>query len=154
MDIIMSNLNDKSFGRYKDLSFTNILFDFEVFSFTGFVEEILTKENERLNSGRIDIHLDQNIIRRWELPFDKFAITLYQEGYELEEKKFTSNYMYMEMGGFDHTGLETGGNRTLWIDLYYSKEDYNCDDVFRDILREINNFKNRDFKEYLKEFGY
>ena len=151
MDIMMSTLFDKSDGTYKDLSLAGALLDFEVISFADFIEDILSKENERLDDYRIDINFDQNVIRRWELPFDEFTVTLYRNGFELN-KDFSSNYMYMEMNAEDGgSGFENGGFRRFWLDLYYSKEDYDRDDVFRDILREINNFKNRDFKEYLKE---
>jgi len=151
MDIMISTLHDKSTGNYEDLSLFYILLDFEVFSFADFVEEILSKENERLNSERIDININKEIVSRWELPFDEFTVTLYRDGFELD-KDFSSNYMYIEMNTEDGCGgFENGGFRRFWLDLYYSKEDYNSDDVFRDILREINNFKNRDFKECLKE---
>ena len=43
------------------------------------------------------------------------------------------------------------GYRIFWVDLYYNPEDYDSDDVYRDILREINNFVNRDFKKYFED---
>lgn len=140
MNILMSTLEDRSNGTYADLSLGRIILDVDILSFADFLEDILKKENDRRNTERIDIRIDAGTLSRWDLPFDEFAVTLYRAGSELD-KDFSSNYMYMEMGGF----------RTFWLDLYYSKEDYDVDDVFRDILREINNFKNRDLKEYLNE---
>lgn len=146
MTIMMSNLEDKSNGEYKDLPLGGALLLPDVLSFADFVEEILArkeystplKEESYLN--RIDIRFDSGILSRWDLPFDEFAITLYRDGFEVENKDFSSNYMYMEN--------EEGG-RIFWVDLYYTPEDYDSDDVFRDIIMEINNFIHRDFDEYL-----
>lgn len=144
---MFSNLESKSQGDYTDLSLTHAIINSDLISFVDFVEEILSrkeystplKKESYLN--RIDINFDHNIISKWDLPFDSFSITLYRDGWEVESKYFTSNYMYME----------NENCRTLWIDLYYTKDEYDSDDVFRDILIEINNFINRDFKKYLKE---
>lgn len=141
MSIMMSNLEDKSNGTYTDLSLGRVLIDTELLSFADFLEDIIHKENDRLNSERVDFIIDSGTLSRWNLPFDNFCVTLYRGGYELENKDFTSNYMYMEHDNF----------RTFWLDLYYIKKDYDVDDVYRDILREINNFKNRDLKKYFKE---
>lgn len=148
MNILMSNLEDKSNGTYKDLSLGGALLLPDVLSFADFVEEILArkeystplKEESYLN--RIDIKFDSGILSRWNLPFDEFSLTLYRDGWEVENKDFTSNYMYME---------DEKGYRIFWVDLYYNPEDYDSDDVYRDILREINNFVNRDFKKYFED---
>lgn len=148
MDIMMSNLEDKSNGEYNDLSLNSALLLPDVLSFADFVEEILAKKEYSIPLkkesylNRIDIRFDSGILSRWNLPFDEFAITLYRDGLEVENKDFSSNYMYMEN--------EKGG-RIFWVDLYYTPEDYDSDDVFRDIIMEINNFVNRDFNKYLNE---
>jgi len=146
INIMISNLEDKSNGKYYDLSLGGTLLLPDVLSLGDFVEEILAKKEystplkEQSYSNRIDIRFDNGILSRWDLPFDEFAITLYRNGWEVENKNFTSNYMYMES--------ETG-SRIFWVDLYYTPEDYDSDDVFRDIIMEINNFINRDFNKYL-----
>lgn len=44
---------------------------------------------------------------------------------------------------------EFENHRNFWVDLYYYPEEYNSDAVAKDIMRELNNFINRDF-----EHGY
>ena len=141
ININISNLEDRANGNYEDVSLGRIIIDANILSFADFIEYLLRKENERLKlDNRIDIRIDNGTLNKWELPFDEFCVTLYRNGYEMD-KDFTSNYMYMDMNGY----------RVFWLDLYYSREDYDMDDVWRDILREINNLKNRDLNAYLKE---
>ena len=150
MSIMISNLEDKSNGEYYDLSLGGTLLLPDVLSLADFVEEILAKREyvaplkKESYLNRIDIRFDSGILSRWNLPFDEFAITLYRDGWEVESKDFTSNYMYME---------NDEGHRTFWVDLYYTPEDYDSDDVFRDIIMEINNFIHRDFDEYLNNLN-
>lgn len=132
-------MEDKLIGNYKNLKLSNIILETDIISFAEFVEEILAYKNSTLEGSRIDVSFEPGIISKYnDIPCDVFNITLYRDGEELE-KGYTSNYIYTEFDNF----------RCLWIDLYYSKKDYDSDKVFKDIIREINNFKNRDFQEYL-----
>ena len=142
LTISITNMMDKTEGNYKDLPLYVVLRNFDMIYFSEYVEELLKSYNDNPNSysERIDLNIDSSTIARYNLPFDSFTITLYRKGWELE-KGFTSNYMYNE---FD-------GNRSMWIDLYYSKEDYDSEDVARDIMRELVNCFYRDLKEYLNE---
>lgn len=133
-------MDDKSNNTYTDLSLGYTLLEQDIIFFSEFVEEILSYYNKTYKDERIDVHFDNGTIFKYDnIPFDVLKISLYRDGWELE-KDYTSNYMYME---------DEDGERLFWIDLYYSPKDYDSDKVFKDILREINNFKNRDFKEYL-----
>lgn len=139
MNILMSNIEDKNLHKYENLSLSHVLLEPDIIFFCEFVETILAYFNEKRDGDRIDLCFDDGVIAKYDgIPCEAFNITLYREGYELE-KGYTSNYHFSEIENF----------RCLWIDLYYSKEDYNSDKVFKDIIREINNFKNRDFKKYL-----
>lgn len=137
----ITNLYEKSEGNYKNLGLSHIILDTDLISFAEFAEEILSMYNNLDScSERIDFSIDDGTFSRWEVFFDDFRISLYRDGIELE-KPFTSNYIYTE---FDN-------HRCFWVDLYYSKENYDSDKVFKDILRELNNFIHRDFKKYLNE---
>ena len=139
--IAMTNLHEKSEGTYSNLGLSHILLDIDLISFAEFIEEILYMYKKMdSDSNRIDIHVDSGTLARWNLFFDDFNVTLYRNGWELD-KDFTSNYMYTE---FDD-------NRNFWVDLYWSPEDYDSDKVFKDILRELNNFYHRDIEKHLKE---
>ena len=134
-------MDAKYFGGYKNLPLAGIILEPDIICFSEFVEEVLSYYNKTLNSERIDTSIDAGTIAKYDgIPFDRLQISLYRAGWELE-KGYTSNYMYME---------NEDGDRLFWLDLYYSPEDYDSDLVFKDILREINNFKNRDLKEYLE----
>ena len=139
--VAITNLHDKNAGKYENLSLSHILLDTDLISFAEFAEEILSMYNKMdFHSDRIDFYIDEGTLSRWNLFFDNFSITLYRGGYELD-KDFTSDYTYTE---FSH-------RRNFWIDLYYSPDTYDSDKVFKDILRELNNFYHRDFEKYLKE---
>ena len=133
-------MDDKSNNTYTDLSLGYTLLEPDIIFFSEFVEEILSYYNNTYKDERIDVRFDNGTIFKYDnIPFDVLKISLYRDGWGLE-KEYTSNYTYME---------DEDGERLFWIDLYYSPEDYDSDKVFKDILREINNFKNRDLKEYL-----
>ena len=136
----MTNMYVKSEGVYKDLPLGSALLTPDILSFADFVESALyTMTQLYPMNDRIDITIDSGMIAKYDgIPCDTFNVTLYRNGYELE-KCYTSNYHFTEVENF----------RCFWVDLYYSKENYDSDKVFKDIIREINNFKNRDFKEYL-----
>ena len=139
--IALTNLHEKSAGNYSNLGLSHVLLNTDFISFAEFVEEILSMYNKLdSNLERIDFQIDNGTLSRWKLFFDNFNVSLYRKGWELD-KDFTSNYMYTEFAD----------DRNFWIDLYYSPENYDSDKVFKDILREMNNFYNRDFKKYLKE---
>lgn len=139
--IAVTNLHGKSLGTYTNLGLSHVLLNTDFISFSEFLEEILSKYNKNNStSERIDVFLDSGILSRWNLFFDSFTVSLYRGGFELD-KNFTSNYIYTEISG----------DRNFWIDLYYSKDTYDTDKVFKDILREMNNFYNRDYKKYLHE---
>jgi len=140
--ISITNMYEKSDGIYKDLSLGSILLTPDVLSFADFVESALyTMTQLYPMNDRIDVQIDEGVINKYELPFDAFTISLYREGFEVDCRKYTSNYIFTEVEY----------HRNLWVDLYYYPEDYDSDLVFKDILREINNFMNRDFEKYLKE---
>lgn len=129
----------KTLHTYKDLSLSGLVLEPDIISFGESVEDILSYLNKVSDGYRIDITIDSGMIAKYNgIPCDAFNITLYRKGYELE-KDYTSNYYFTEVENF----------RCLWVDLYYSKENYDSDKVFKDIIREINNFKNRDLKVYL-----
>ena len=139
--IALTNLHEKSAGNYSNLGLSHVLLNTDFISFAEFVEEILSMYNKLdSNLERIDFQIDNGTLSRWKLFFDNFNVSLYRKGWELD-KDFTSNYMYTEFAD----------DRNFWIDLYYFPENYDSDKVFKDILREMNNFYNRDFKKYLKE---
>ena len=138
--ISVTNMYEKSDGIYKDLLLGTALLIPDVLSFADFVESALYIMTQLyLMNDRIDIQIDEGTINKYELPFDSFTISLYRNGFEVDCRKYTSNYSYTE---FDY-------HRNLWVDLYYYPEDYDSDLAFKDILREINNFINRDFDKYL-----
>ena len=146
-NILMTNMHDKSLGKYKDLSLSRVILQPDIISFAEFVEEILSYYNSHKEGknddflNRIDFSIDEGTIAKYELPFDNFNITLYRNSIEIDTREYTSNYSYTE---FEY-------HRNFWIDLYYYKEDYNSDKVVKDIIRELNNFINRDFEKYLTE---
>lgn len=140
--IAMTNMYEKSDGTYKDLPLGSALLTPDVLSFADFVEMAISTEIELYPyMERIDITIDEGVINKYSLPFDAFTISLYRDGFEVDCRDYSSNYSYTE---FEH-------HRNLWVDLYYYPEDYDSDLVFKDILREINNFMNRDFEKYLNE---
>ena len=147
MNIMMTNMFEKSDDTYVDLNLGYALCDPDIVFFAEFVTDILAYYNnvyEVTNNGcgdRIDVSFDSGILAKYDgIPCDVFNVTLYRSGYELN-KSYASNYEYTEVE--DH--------RCLWVDLYYAQEDFDVDLVYRDIVREINNFKNRDFHKYLNE---
>lgn len=138
LNISLTNMLEKTFGDYTSLPLS-CLVDNTYIHVADFVEEIIAMYNKMdKKSDRIDINFDSGTLSKWNVFFDTLNITLYRSGWELE-KVYSSNYSYTEFD--DH--------RNFWIDLYYSPESYDSDFVFKDILREMNNFINRDFKEYL-----
>ena len=140
MKYAITNMHNKFEGIYNDLPLGRVLLTPDVVFYAEFIEEIIAYYNSMSFEDRIDFHFGSETIFRYDnIPFDELKISLYREGIELE-KDYTSNYMYME--GED-------GNRLMWIDLYYAPEDYDSDEVMKDIAREINNLMNRDLKEYL-----
>lgn len=136
MDISMTNMHLKTLGAYKDLSLGRVILQPDIISFAEFVEEILSYYNEHLTGSRIDFSIDEGTIAKYNLPFDNFNITLYRTDYDIEGINYTSNYMYSD---FEN-------HRNFWVDLYYYPETYNSDAVAKDIMRELNNFINRDFE--------
>ena len=133
-------MEDKLFNEYSNLSLSAVMLEPDIIFFGEFVEDILAYYNKTSDSERIDLVFDEGTISKYDyIPCDVFNVTLYRGGHELDFD-FTSNYHYTEIENY----------RCLWIDLYYTKENYDSDKVFKDIVREINNFKNRDFKEYLE----
>lgn len=138
----ITNMYEKNEGTYKNLPLEHALLTPDILSFADEVEEILYIKTQ-LNpfANRIDFSIDEGMINKFNLPFDSFNISLYRNGMELNIRDYTSNYIYTE---YDY-------DRNLWIDLYYYPEYYDSDLVFKDIIREINNFMNRDFDKYLNE---
>ena len=139
MSISITNIHDKCACVYKDLSLGTIILNTDIIYFAEFAEEILHYYNDNLDGSRIDFSIDPGTIAKYNLPFDSFNITLYRTPDEIEVRNHTSNYMYTEFEDY----------RNLWVDLYYYKDEYDSDKVAKDIMREINNFMNRDFDEYL-----
>lgn len=140
--IAITNMYEKSDGIYRDLPLGVALLTPDILSFADFVESALYTMTQLYPiNDRIDVHIDKGVINKYELPFDSFTVSLYYGGWEVDCRKYTSNYSYTEI---EH-------HRNLWVDLYYYPEDYDSDLVFKDILREINNFMNHDFEKYLKE---
>lgn len=138
--IAITNMHDKSEGVYKDLPLGSALLTPDILSFADFVESVLYTMTQLYPvNDRIDIQIDEGVINKYELPFDSFTVSLYRNGFEVDDKDYSSNYIYTEWDNY----------RNFWVDLYYYPEDYDSDLVFKDIIREINNFKNRDFQEYL-----
>ena len=136
----MTNMYDKSEGIYKDLPLGSALLTPDILSFADFVESVLyTMTKLYPTNDRIDIQIDEGTINKYVLPFDAFTVSLYRNGFEVDDKDYSSNYIYTEWDNY----------RNLWFDLYYHPENYDSDLVFKDIIREINNFKNRDLKVYL-----
>ena len=134
----ITNMFEKSVGYYEDLLLHKSPLTMDYVYFAKFVESIL-KEYNKTNDERIDVNIDEASISKYNLPFDNFTVSLYREGYELEDKDYTSNYMY-----FEHSGL-----RTLWVDLYYKKDYYDSNKITVDIVKEMNNCFNRDLNKYL-----
>lgn len=139
-NIALSNMEAKFYDDYEDLSLKTVLLNTDIYYFANFVEEQLSYFEAVSEDGRIDLRFDHGVLAKYNLPFDEFTISLYREGWELQ-KGHTSNYMYNEFDGL----------RCMWVDLYYSPEEYDFDEVARDIMKEINNLCFRDLTKYLNE---
>ena len=62
---------------------------------------------ERDNTSRIEFSLDDNLIRKYNLPFDQISIYVYRDG---KNTTFQSNYMYTDIDGY----------RNFMVDLYFT----------------------------------
>lgn len=88
------------------------------------------------NTSGIEFSLDDNLIRKYSLPFDQINIYVYRDG---QNKKFLSNYMYNDIDGY----------RTFMVDLYFTNNQlltgYFIKYMVKHcILMEMNNCFNRD----------
>ena len=91
---------------------------------------------ERDNTSRIEFSLDDNLIRKYNLPFDQISICVYRDG---KNTKFQSNYMYTDIDGY----------RNFMVDLYFTNYELLTGYCMRYmieqcILTEMNNCFNRD----------
>lgn len=91
---------------------------------------------EKDNTSRIEFSLDDNLIRKYSLPFDQISIYVYRNG---ENKKFLSNYMYTDIDGY----------RNFMVDLYFTNNQLLTGYFIKYmvqhcILMEMNNCFNRD----------
>ena len=91
---------------------------------------------ERDNTSRIEFSLDDNLIRKYNLPFDQISICVYRDG---KNTKFQSNYMYTDIDGY----------RNFMVDLYFTNYElltgyYMRYMIEQCILTEMNNCFNRD----------
>ena len=91
---------------------------------------------ERYNTSRIEFSLDDNLIRKYNLPFDQISICVYRDG---KNTKFQSNYMYTDIDGY----------RNFMVDLYFTNYElltgyYMRYMIEQCILTEMNNCFNRD----------
>ena len=91
---------------------------------------------ERDNTSRIEFSLEDNLIRKYNLPFDQISIYVYRDGKNI---KFQSNYMYTDIDGY----------RNFMVDLYFTNYELLTGYCMRYmieqcILTEMNNCFNRD----------
>ena len=91
---------------------------------------------ERDNTSRIEFSLEDNLIRKYNLPFDQISIYVYRDG---KNTKFQSNYMYTDIDGY----------RNFMVDLYFTNYELLTGYCMRYmieqcILTEMNNCFNRD----------
>lgn len=91
---------------------------------------------ERDNTSRIEFSLDDNLIRKYNLPFDQISIYVYRDGKNI---KFQSNYMYTDIDGY----------RNFMVDLYFTNYELLTGycmryEIEQCILTEMNNCFNRD----------
>ena len=91
---------------------------------------------ERDNTSRIEFSLEDNLIRKYNLPFDQISIYVYRDGKNI---KFHSNYMYTDIDGY----------RNFMVDLYFTNYELLTGYCMRYmieqcILTEMNNCFNRD----------
>ena len=94
----------------------------------------------KYNTSRIEFSLEDNLIRKYNLPFDEITIYVYRDGHNDE---FLSNYMYTDIDGY----------RNFTVDLYFTNNQlltgyFMKYMVKHCILMEMNNCFNRDIYKY------
>ena len=75
--ISMTNMIEKSNGTYIDLPLEKDILNPDIISFSKYVEELLSYENEKSDDERIDLTIDSGTISKYNLPFDFYKILIY-----------------------------------------------------------------------------
>ncbi len=131
-----TNLMEKSEGYYIDRK--SLVYPQDWFHIIDDIVDLIYYyvNIEKDHTSRIEFSLDDNLIRKYSLPFDQISIYVYRDG---KNKKFLSNYMYTEIDGY----------RNFMVDLYFTNNQlltgYFIKYMVKHcILMEMNNCFNRD----------
>ena len=134
--ICITNLIDKTNNIYVDK--TSVVYPRDWFHIINDIIDLIYYyvKLERDNTSRIEFSLDDNLIRKYNLPFDQISICVYRDG---KNTKFQSNYMYTDIDGY----------RNFMVDLYFTNYELLTGYCMRYmieqcILTEMNNCFNRD----------
>jgi len=150
--ICITNLIDKSNNIYFDKK--SLIYPQDWFRITDDIVDLIYYyvNIEKDNTSRIEFSLDDNLIRKYSLPFDQISIYVYRDG---EDRNFLSNYMYTDrkfLSNYMYTDID--GYRTFMVDLYFTNNQlltgYFIKYMIKHcILMEMNNCFNRDiYKNY------